>query len=214
MVWDAEGDRVYRDNLKPDRPIDDDRVVRIMRKFGVPNRYIGCRVSKIPDDGAEYRRELESFVEQLKKHDFQGRGLILIGPFGSGKTGAAVALIYEVTRQWGKCRFVSARDVGRIANDYGHEKQRQWADLRRYQFVVLDEVGCEVTNKESRESQQIKQSVEDLLRHRYDAGLMTVITTNMQVPDLMNRYACLASIFMDAYGFLPVTGVNWRKRKE
>jgi DNA replication protein DnaC len=210
MVWDREGDRIYRETLKSENLIDDSQTTKIMRKFGVPLRFLKCRIETIPDDGSEYRGKLTAYVENVVRYDEHGHGLVLIGPFGSGKTGAAAALIYEVTRRWGKCRFVSARDLGRIANDYSPDKQRQWKDLRRYQFVVIDEIGCEEKNKDSRESQLIKQATEDLVRHRYDSQLATIITSNMQVDALMARYECLASLFMDAYDFVAVTGVDWR----
>jgi len=211
MVWDRQGDRIYRETLKNNNLIDDAQTVKIMRKFGVPLRFLKCRIESIPE-ATEHRDRLLGYVEEIVKHDEHGQGLVLVGPFGSGKTGAAAALVYEVTRRWGKCRFVSARDLGRIANDYGVEKQRQWADLRRYQFVVIDEIGCEEKNKDSRESQQIKQAIEDLVRHRYDSQLATIVTSNMQVDALIARYECLASLFMEAYEFIAVTGVDWRGR--
>tara|TARA_R110000824_G_scaffold105420_4_gene249507 strand:- start:67 stop:705 length:639 start_codon:yes stop_codon:yes gene_type:complete len=210
MVWDREGDRIYRETLKPESLIEAEQAIRILRKFGVPPRFLRCRFEKIPPEGAEYKKLLENYVEKLAVNDKYGNGLIMVGPFGSGKTGAAAAVLYEATRRWGKCRFVSARDLGRIANDYSLEKQRHWKDLRRYQFVVIDEVGCEEKNKDTRESQLIKQATEDLVRHRYDNELPTILTTNMQVPGLMGRYECLASLFMDSYQFVPVIGVDWR----
>ena len=210
MVWDREGDRIYRETLKTENLIEADQAIRILRKFGVPPRFLRCRLEKIPPEGAEYKKLLEHYVEKLAVNDQYGNGLVMVGPFGSGKTGAAAAVLYEVTRRWGKCRFVSARDLGRVANDYSPEKQRQWKDLRRYQFVVIDEVGCEESNKDTRESQQIKQATEDLVRHRYDNELPTIITTNLPAPALIGRYECLASLFMDSYQFIPVIGVDWR----
>ena len=210
MAWDMEGSRTYRDNLKPERLIGDDQVARIMKNFGVPHRYLACRLEKIPKDGSEYRKRLEDFVENLPLHDKRGFGLVLIGPYGSGKTGAAAALIYEVGRRWGRCRFVSARDLGRISNDYGRDKIEQWSDLRRYQFVVLDEVGCEQKDKDTREAHQIKQATEDLIRHRYDAGLMTVITTNMVVEPLLDLSRCIAVVLrVQSHEHRPLS-INYR----
>jgi DNA replication protein DnaC len=146
MPWDIDkgGGRIYRQPVEtnPDKFVKDKEIQRIMRVIGVPKRYQQCRLDKVPDN-VDYRAGLMIFVETLVERDKRGDGLLMFGSYGTGKTGASVSVLYEAIKRGCRCRFVSARDLGRIAFDFEESQKDRWADLRRYQLVVLDEMGVE-----------------------------------------------------------------------
>ena len=112
MPWDIDkgGGRIYRQPVetKHGRFLKEKEIQRIMRVIGVPKRYQQCRLDKIPED-AKYRAGLMIFVETLVERDNTGDWLMLLGPYGTGKTGASVSVLYEAIKRGCRCRFVSAR---------------------------------------------------------------------------------------------------------
>lgn len=211
MPWDTEGGKVYRQPIQtdPDKFVSDKEILRIMGVIGVPKRYRQCRLREIPE-GAEYRAALRIFVETLTERDKNGDGLILFGSYGSGKTGGAVSVLSEAIKRGCRCRFVSARDLGRIGFDFESEQRKRWAELRRYQLVVIDEIAVEKGTTTSHEGSKTTRATEDLIRHRYDNQLMTIITTNAGPRLLTETYPDLSSLFRHSYRSALVSGIDWR----
>lgn len=212
MPWDIEGGKVYRQPIQtdPNKFVSDKEIQRIMVVIGVPKRYRDCRLVEIPK-GADYLAGLNIFVETLVERDKRGDGLILFGPYGTGKTGGAVSVLYEAIKRGCRCRFVSARDLGRISFDFDSEQRQRWADLRRYQLVVIDEVATEKGSETtSHEQTKTARATSDLIRHRYDNELMTIVTTNAGIRELLVHYPDISSLIRHSYRTLLVNGVDWR----
>lgn len=214
MPWDTDGGKVYRQPVQtdPDKFVSDKEIARIMGIIGVPKRYRNCRLGKIPETG-EYKRELQGFIENLHDRDLGGNGLVLFGSYGTGKTGGAVSVLYEAIKRCCRCRFVSARDLGRVAFDFEQSQRKRWAELRRMQLVVIDEVGAEKDSTTSHESTKATKATEDLIRHRYDNELMTIVTTNRSPRDFVEQYPDVSSLLRHCYRSVVVSGVDWRGGK-
>jgi DNA replication protein DnaC len=104
----------------------------------------------------------------------EGRGLIMVGDVGTGKTHLAAALTHEMVRQGFDCRFVCTGDLfAEIKRGFAKgENEFDIRPLQSVQFLLLDDLGA------SRGTEWEVSVLHELLRHRYDTTLPTIVTTN------------------------------------
>lgn len=139
-------------------------------------------------NSAEFERQLTEatmFLTEGKKY-----GLMIMGTTGNGKTTLMRAVqslinVMEVKSWTGETiamREVSAKDVVRLARDnYG-----DFISLCRYPALAIDDLGEEPIEVVSYGNSF--NPLIDLLSIRYDAQLLTIITTNTPTKDIRSIY--------------------------
>ena len=131
----------------------------------------------------------------------EGLNLVLLGDTGCGKTTAAVALARglldlaresEVVRAVSGIRFRSALELHNTRLDHGREGFRaerirsdppMVAKAKTTSLLILDEVGFE---PEARRDEL--PVVLDIMQQRYNAGLVTIVTSGLSEQGLVRRY--------------------------
>lgn len=132
-----------------------------------------------------------------------GKGLLLVGKPGQGKTALALTIIQEMMRTFsleafgvaeGKvlvkpCYFTTFSDIvalkGSLINEHRDEDERLFLgmhgdcadDAYNIRVLVIDDVGKEHTSASGWQSTLLH----DILRTRFNNGLPTIITTNLPV---------------------------------
>jgi DNA replication protein DnaC len=145
-----------------------------------------------------------------------GRGLLLTGLPGTGKTTIAAAVACSI-RTTGKGiyftryeDYLTARKALYNDNLPDDELSRAYNTLDRTETafcVVLDDVG-----HEHRASEFASDTLAQLLRSRYDSGRPTVITTNLSDPQWAQAYSePLRSFMAQACRTLTFTGTDRRR---
>lgn len=120
--------------------------------------------------------------------------LILGGDPQHGKTIAAASVMAEEAREqlacstfsapvWntGRARLVQAVAVSRLSL-WDKEDRRALEHWMRVPLLVLDDLGAEA------KTDQVSQSIHELIDRRFRDELRTVITTNLSSKDLASRY--------------------------
>lgn len=124
-------------------------------------------------------------------------GLLLCGMYGNGKTTLAKAigsLISFITeRELGyenrkRVRFLKAKDICRMcaASEKFKDQYDDYAALFREEMMIIDELGEEP--KDVMVYGMIHTPVIDILGERYDSQRLTIITTNLDVDALKEKY--------------------------
>lgn len=120
------------------------------------------------------RNYVDNF-EELKKH---GKGLLLYGNIGKGKTYAACEVANALID---KGYPVLVTNFARLTNTIQGKfegKQEYIDSLNQFQLLVVDDLGVE------RKSEYMQEIIYSIIDSRYRAGLPFIITTNMTIEEI------------------------------
>ncbi|MBI2831670.1 MAG: ATP-binding protein [Chloroflexi bacterium] len=112
--------------------------------------------------------------------------MILVGPSGCGKTHLAAAIANERIKRGSPAFFITAADLlDHLRAAYKPESEMPYDELfdrvRNAPLLVLDDLGTQSSTPWA------KEKLDQLLNHRYNSGLPTVITTSTPVAELEER---------------------------
>ena len=123
---------------------------------------------------------MRAYVDNFDKLHKQGKGLILYGRCGSGKTFAAACVANALLDRG---RSVMVTQFSRIANTLScmrDGKQTYLDSFNKYSLLVLDDLGTQ------RDTEYMNEIVYTIIDARYRANLPMIITTNLSGEDLKN----------------------------
>ena len=147
----------------------------------IPKRYAHCTLSSFVEKSVELknaRTRVQEFIDLWPGTD-EGRGLLLMGPCGVGKTHLAVAALIEIinSSKNGRLLFSNFQDLiqeiqASFDSDQVQSKSEILRPLLEADLLVLDELG----------SQKPTTFVQDILYYvintRYNEERATIFTTN------------------------------------
>ena len=156
----------------------------------IPKRYLHCTFENF----SAYNPSLEQALEQARRVPArfpaannlreQGRGLLLEGPPGVGKTHLAVAVLKRVMESSGaRGLFYDTRDLLRvIRSTYDPSIRATELDILRpvmhADLLVLDDLGAEKT------SEWVEETMNLIVNTRYNERRLTMFTSNyLDIPD-------------------------------
>lgn len=154
---------------------------------------------------------MQRYVDNFQELRKQGKGLLLHGNVGTGKTYAACEVANALID---KGYPVLVTNFARITNTIQgmYEGKQDYIDsLNEFQLLVIDDLGAE------RESAYMQEMVYNIIDSRYRAGLPMIITTNISIEqikktDNMERMRIYDRILERCFP-VEVKGVSRRRRK-
>jgi DNA replication protein DnaC len=154
---------------------------RLLAASGVPSRYRHCTLAGFelwnPEDPtlAKAKREIQSFVDLYPTGD---KGLLIMGPVGTGKTHLAVAALQQIMREKTppvRGRFVDFTSLVleiQMTFDGSGSSREILQPLVEAELVVVDELGAGKT------SAWVMDLLYYLVNTRYLQDRVTIFTTN------------------------------------
>src|SRR6266849_5268361 len=155
-----------------------------LAEANIPKRYQHCTLANF----AAYNETLEKAVAQARRvaeaFPVAGKGLLLEGQPGVGKTHLAVAVLKQIIQQSGaRGLFYDTRDLLRIIRSTYDQSIRTTelevlGPVMRADLLVLDDLGAEKT------SEWVEETMNLIVNTRYNERRMTLFTSNyLDIPD-------------------------------
>jgi len=165
----------------------------------------------------EPRLALNHYSEHSREYLRGGIGLMMYGPNGNGKTMAAVLLAKELVAQGMKVFFSTFSEIIEyFASGWRSEDAKAWyqSKVRNAHFLVIDDIGHEMLQGNRFDPTNVAYHlIDDVLRHRYSAGLPTIMTTNDSIDIITKRYGLTILSLMDENAIrCHFTGTDWRSK--
>ena len=159
------------------------RVTRITGAAGIPKRYAGVSFEGFEAKLPRSHRSLQAALVTAKKFaeqypiDTDGKGLLFIGPNGTGKTTLAISLLKALLNKGVDGLFVTYGELlKKVQNSYNPSVRETELDILRPVFdaeiLVIDELGS------SKPTEWVMDTVGHILNSRYNDEKTTIITTN------------------------------------
>jgi len=168
----------------------------------IPRDYWECEIHKIPDNN--YKQVLSAYIASLPSNDKEGRGLYLYGNYGSGKTGAGVAILKEAMRRGARAMFVAALELPDIFGYNNKEAVKLKDPILNTHFLLLDDLGAENCASWS------TSWIETIVKLRNNNRLPTIITSNDSPVKTCERIGSIVSILGSRYKDINIKGIDWR----
>lgn len=121
----------------------------------------------------------EKYADNFNIMLARGKGLLLYGGVGTGKSYMAACIANAVIDQDYSCKYTN---FGRLANslmacEYG-EKQSYLDSLQRYSLLIIDDLGSE------RDTEFMNEVVYSVIDARHVSQLPLIVTTNLTADEL------------------------------
>lgn len=151
------------------------------RRVGFPESDMGTWTFEA-DDGKDERtmKAMRSYVEHFPEFKKQGKGLLLYGPCGTGKTFAAACVVNALLNKGYPCLMTNFARITNTVSGMYEGKQEYLDSLNKYTLLVLDDLGAE------RSTEYMSEMVFNIIDARYRANLPMIITSNLTGQELKN----------------------------
>jgi len=165
-----------------------------------------------------------------------GKGLLIVGKPGQGKTALALTIIQEMIRTFSfdtfavkegmsivkPCYFITFSDIvalkGSLISNPMDDQERLFLgihgdcddDAYNVRVLVIDDVGKEHTSASGWQSTLLH----DILRSRFNNGLPTIVTTNLPVKSWETAYGDATGSFIhEAFATIELESIRGDLRK-
>jgi DNA replication protein DnaC len=148
---------------------------------GIGRRYASATLESYEARTLEQQKAVQFARDFTLMYPSVAGGLLFWGPVGTGKTHLAVGIFRELTLRKGvACRFI---DYGNLLQDLRRSFSNSSGDsalmipLVEVELLVIDELG------KGRGTEWEETVLDDLISRRYNAGKITLCTTNFEPRD-------------------------------
>lgn len=151
--------------------------VKEMRRIGFPEAEMQHWCFENDDgESSQIITVAKNYVENFRKMLDDGKGLLLFGTVGNGKTFAAACIANALIDKGYPCMMTRFSDIAKGIFD----GKFTCHDFNKYALLVLDDLAAE------RKTEYMQEIVFDVIDSRYRAGLPLIVTSNLTAEAIKN----------------------------
>lgn len=175
---------VYNEPIMVEKKVD-------LSIYGIKGRYVDMTFDKLKAQGApvEDRQAYNNAFKygvHIREHITNGRGLIMIGPVGTGKTSLAISILRKAIEQGYNGYLISMTSLFDTLLTLSKGPSEHYLKfenrIRNSPLLVLDDFGAEYT------SEWVQQKVASIIADRVERNKSTIITSNLSVAQIKKAY--------------------------
>lgn len=153
--------------------------VNRLRKLGFPDSEM-ADWTFAHDDGTDPRTTsiAHKYVDNFPEMKKRGKGLLLYGPVGTGKTHAAACIANELIDQGRPCLVTNFARITNTLQGMFDGKQRYLDDFNRLDLLVIDDLAAE------RDTSYMNEMIFNIIDSRYRSGKPLIVTSNLTQAEL------------------------------
>lgn len=151
----------------------------IMYQAGIPKRFEDCDFENYQaetDEQKQVLRVCKSYADRFDEMLNHGRGLILLGKFGNGKTHLACSIARHVIKRHTVTFTTAIGMIRTVASTYKSDdlarKDKIQSAYRNVELLIIDEIGVGFGTDHEREV------MSEILLDRYQKNLSTILISN------------------------------------
>lgn len=176
----CEAEKLKREEDERKRREFEERVQRL-RKMGFPES--DMQEWTFANDDLSNERVtsiMRNYVENFDKMRENGKGLLLYGTVGTGKTYAAACVANALIDKGYPVLMTNFARIANTVQGLFEGRQEYYDSLNRFPLLILDDLSAE------RKTEYMQEIVQNVIDSRYRAGLPLIITTNLTGKELEN----------------------------
>jgi DNA replication protein DnaC len=177
----------------------------------LPSLYQSIGPKDIWDHLRPYMPELEDYMAGLPLARRYGKGLLLHGTQGTGKTYLLSLVLKRAAKAGYDTRFARFPDLWMDWAESWKDAvaQKRFTEMKQAHFLLLDDVLSDGRNR----SGYLESGLEAVVRHRHDWQLPTLVTTNMSPGQLADEFPRVWSILGGTVQVIRVEGPDQRPNR-
>lgn len=167
-----------REEAEHKRILFEDKVKRL-RQMGFPEREMQEWTFANADGSNEKLiSAAQRYVDNFKEFRKNGKGLLLFGTVGTGKTFISACIANALIDRGYPVLMTNFARIANTVSGMWEGKQEYYDSLNDYQLLVLDDLAAE------RKTEYMSEIVFNVIDARYRAGLPLIVTTNLTSEEL------------------------------
>lgn len=154
-----------------------------------------------------------TWLQNLQENMMTGKGFILFGPAGTGKTMLSALFLKQVVLRGIECYLTTSKSlIDDTKKGWNDPEFADWhkTKISSARILVIDDLGKELDSDKG--NKYAKKQIENLLRVRTQQSRATIFTTNLDCPSGVEKVygSYFVSLLTETCDLVSVSGSDYR----